>query len=64
MQKVIPMTQALSTATTLGYVGVLAGPALIGYVSHSLSIIAAFTMLAGILIISVGLSSYAYRLIK
>ena len=64
MQKVIPMTQALSTATTLGYVGVLAGPALIGYVSLSLSIIAAFTMLAGLLIISVGLSSYAYRLIK
>lgn len=64
MQKVIPMTQALSTATTLGYVGVLAGPALIGYVSHSLSIIAAFTMLAGLLLISMGLSSYAYRLIK
>lgn len=49
MQNVDSHDTGLINGHHIGEVGVLAGPALIGYVSHSLSIIAAFTMLAGLL---------------
>jgi predicted MFS family arabinose efflux permease len=45
-QKDMPENLAVPAITTMGYVGVLAGPALIGFVAHSTSLITAFTAVA------------------
>lgn len=47
---------AIATATTLGYAGLLLGPALIGFVAHASSLPVAFGAVAGLLVL-VSLSS-------
>jgi predicted MFS family arabinose efflux permease len=47
---------AIATATTLGYAGLLSGPALIGFVSQASSLPVAFASVAGLLVL-VGLSA-------
>jgi predicted MFS family arabinose efflux permease len=47
---------AIATATTLGYAGLLSGPALIGFVAHASSLPVAFAAVAGLLVL-VGLSA-------
>jgi MFS family permease len=49
-QKSMPEHTAVSTITTLGYGGILAGPAAIGFVAHATSLPAAFLMIAGLLL--------------
>jgi MFS family permease len=52
-QRDMPERLAIPAITTMGYVGILAGPALIGFVAHSTSLIAAFTAVgAGMLIVA------------
>jgi predicted MFS family arabinose efflux permease len=55
-----PPAVAIATATTLGYVGLLSGPALIGFVAHASSLSAAFVAVAGLLVL-VGLSARIVR---
>lgn len=45
-QKVMPANLAVSAVSTLGYSGILAGPALIGFVAHSISLPFAFVVVA------------------
>jgi hypothetical protein len=47
---------AIATATTLGYGGLLSGPALIGFVSQTSSLPVAFASVAGLLVL-VGISA-------
>lgn len=47
---------AIATATTLGYAGLVGGPALIGFVSQASSLPVAFASVAGLLVL-VGLSA-------
>jgi hypothetical protein len=42
---------AIATATTLGYAGLLSGPALIGFLSHVCSLPIAFSAVAGLLLL-------------
>ena len=42
---------AIATATTLGYAGLLSGPALIGFVAHASSLPVAFAAVAGLLVL-------------
>lgn len=51
---------AIATATTLGYAGLLSGPALIGFVAHASSLPLAFAGVAGLLIL-VSLSARVVR---
>lgn len=51
-----PPAIAIATATTLGYAGLLSGPALIGFVAHASSLPMAFAGVAGLLVL-VGLSA-------
>jgi predicted MFS family arabinose efflux permease len=51
---------SIATATTLGYVGLLSGPALIGFVAHASSLSVAFVAMAGLLAL-VGLSARIVR---
>lgn len=47
-QTVMPAGQAISAVTTIGYAGVLVGPAGIGFVAHGVGLTAAFWILAGL----------------
>jgi MFS family permease len=49
-QQVMPESVAVPAITTLGYIGILAGPACIGFISHAASLPAAFLAIAAMLI--------------
>jgi predicted MFS family arabinose efflux permease len=55
-QTVMSKNLAVSAVTTLGYLGILAGPACIGFIAHFLGLPTAFLMLA-ILLLGVAVSS-------
>ena len=50
-QTAMPESLALPAVTTLGYAGILAGPAVIGFVAHATSLAVAFAGIAGLLLI-------------
>ncbi|MAX92722.1 MAG: MFS transporter [Pseudomonas sp.] len=50
-QHTMPVHQAITAATTIGFAGVLAGPALIGVIAHYASLTLAFALLAALLIV-------------
>jgi predicted MFS family arabinose efflux permease len=50
-QQVMPANLAVSAVTTLGYLGILAGPALIGFVAQATSLSAALLCVAGMLLV-------------
>lgn len=50
-QKVMPESLAIPAITTLGYAGVLAGPALIGFVAQASSLVFAFSAVAVTLVV-------------
>jgi hypothetical protein len=47
----MPVHQAITAATTIGFAGVLAGPALIGVIAHYASLTLAFALLSALLIV-------------
>lgn len=55
-QKRMPQSIAITAVTTLGYSGVLAGPAVIGFAAHAVGLTGAFTGVA-VLLIGVALSA-------
>jgi MFS family permease len=58
-QTVMPPSQAIAAASMLGYLGVLLGPAVLGYAAHAVGLVDAFLWLAGL----VALSALAIRLV-
>ncbi|AVJ30085.1 MFS transporter [Achromobacter spanius] len=58
-QTLMPPSQAIAAASMLGYLGVLLGPAVLGYAAHAVGLIDAFLWLAGL----VALSAVAIRLV-
>lgn len=50
-QSAMPSALAVAAVTTTGYAGILAGPALIGFIARATSLHAAFWMLAGLLVL-------------
>ena len=50
-QKTMPANLAISAMTTIGYTGILTGPALIGYISQWLSLSIAFSLIALLLLV-------------
>jgi len=55
-QKVMPESLAIPAITTLGYAGVLAGPALIGFVAQASSLVFAFSAVA-VTLVCIGLAA-------
>ncbi len=49
-QKVMPESIAIPAITTLGYAGILAGPAAIGFIAHASSLSLAFLLIALMLV--------------
>jgi len=54
-QKVMPESIAVPAITTLGYAGILAGPAVIGFIAHGSSLSFAFALIA-LLLVAVAVS--------
>ena len=55
-QRTMPALPAVTAVTTIGYAGLTAGPALLGFVSEYSSLLHAFAVLAGLLVV-VGLGT-------
>jgi len=49
-QRVMPQAVAVPAMTTLGYLGVLSGPAIIGYVAHFSSLALAFSLIMALML--------------
>jgi hypothetical protein len=59
-QKVMPESIAVPAITTLGYAGILAGPAVIGFIAHGSSLSIAFGLIA-LLLLAVAASGKVLR---
>ena len=60
-QKVMPLNMAVSAVSTLGYLGILMGPALIGFVAHHTSLYISFLLLAALVVLQTLIAAYVYR---
>ncbi|WP_342754335.1 MFS transporter [Pantoea sp. MBD-2R] len=52
-EKVMPVNMSVSMVATLGYLGVLGGPALLGWIAHISSLYVAFTLVAAAFLVIV-----------
>jgi MFS family permease len=59
-QQAMPVNQAITAATTIGFAGVLAGPAVIGVIAHYGSLTLAFGLLA-LLLLTLALGSRRFK---
>jgi predicted MFS family arabinose efflux permease len=48
-QKTMPPAMAVAAITTTGYAGILAGPAVVGFVAHAIGLTTSFWLLAGLM---------------
>ncbi|WP_215844737.1 MFS transporter [Candidatus Pantoea bituminis] len=60
-QSVMPQSVAVPAITTMGYLGVLSGPAIIGYVAHFSSLALAFSLIMALMLF-VGAISFSLNL--
>lgn len=63
-QKIMPISAAVSAVTAIGYLGILMGPALIGFVAYRTSLTLAFTMLAGLFLAQAAAAKYVFRAVR
>lgn len=63
-QTVMPVNAAVSAVTTIGYSGILMGPAAIGFIAHQTGLVAAFGMLASLLFMQAFVARRIYANIK
>ena len=60
-QTVMPIGTAASAVSTMGYLGILAGPAAIGFVSSATNLMTAFGMLAALSLVQAFVGFYVFR---
>ena len=60
-QTVMPVSAAVSAVSTMGYLGILAGPAAIGFVSSLTTLQTAFAMLAALSILQAVIGFYVFK---
>ena len=60
-QNVMPIGTAVSAVSTMGYLGILAGPAAIGFVSALTNLQTAFGMLAALSLLQALVGFYVFR---
>ena len=60
----MPISTAVPAVSTLGYAGVLMGPAVVGFLAHATSLSASFLFLAALLLIQIAIALHVYRTIK
>jgi MFS family permease len=62
-QTVMPESIAVPAVTTLGYAGILAGPAVIGFIAHGSSLSFAFGLMA-LLLVAVAIGGMFFKVLK
>ena len=60
-QNIMPVSAAVSAVSTMGYLGILAGPAAIGFVSSLTTLQTAFAMLAALSILQAVIGFYVFK---
>ena len=60
-QTVMPLNMAVSAVSTMGYLGILMGPAFVGFIAHQSSLSTSFLLLAGLVVLQMCIASYVYR---
>lgn len=60
-QKDMPISMAVPAVSTLGYLGILMGPAVIGFLAHQTSLYAAFGLLAALVAAQAAIAAYVYK---
>lgn len=60
-QSVMPVSTAVSAVSTMGYLGILAGPAAIGFVSAQTNLMTAFGMIAALCIVQALVGFYIFK---
>lgn len=57
----MPISLAVPAVSTLGYLGILMGPAVIGFLAHETSLYAAFGFLAALVAMQAAIAAHVYR---
>ena len=60
-QRDMSLNAAVSSVSTFGYLGVLMGPAAIGFIAHSTSLLASFVLLAVLLAVQLFIGLHVFR---
>ena len=63
-QKVMPVNMAVPAVSTLGYAGILIGPAVIGFLAHQTSLFVAFGILAFLIVLQFFIANYVCKVLK
>lgn len=63
-QSVMPINSAVTAVTSIGYLGVMFGPALLGFIAHGIGITAVFCILAGLFIIQSFIARYVFKVLN
>ena len=63
-QKEMPINSAVTAVTSMGYLGVMFGPALLGFIAHVICIVTVFCILAGLFIMQAIVSSYVFKVLN
>lgn len=60
-QKDMPISAAVTAITSMGYTGVILGPAALGFVAHGMGITAVFQLLASLMLLEAIIAAYVFR---
>ena len=60
-QKIMPVHIAVPAVSTMGYLGILMGPAAVGFLAHQTSLLMAFGFLAALVVLQAGIAAYVYH---
>ncbi|SFI22985.1 Fucose permease [Selenomonas ruminantium] len=60
-QQDMPISMAVPAVSTLGYLGILMGPAAIGFLAHQTSLYATFGLLAALVAAQAAVAAYVYK---
>ena len=63
-QTAMPISAAVTSVTSLGYTGVILGPALLGFIAHGINISAVFKLLAILLVIEAIIAKFVFNKLK
>ena len=62
-QSIMPINSAVTAVTSVGYLGVMFGPALLGFIAHGIGITAVFCILVGLFIIQSFIARYVFKIL-
>ena len=62
-QKVMPINSGVTAVTSMGYMGVMFGPAILGFIAHGVGIVMVFCILATLFFIQALVARYVFKIL-